>query len=147
TKKKFQREFPEGDLYAQITGYFNYSFGATGLEAAYNAELAGRTPEQQVQDVSDLFKDRDHSGNLKLTVRSDVQQAARDALGEQRGTVVALDPRTGGVLALWSYPSFDPNPLSDHDIEASSNVKAFLENAPGNPLLARAYREIYPPGS
>lgn len=147
TKKKYQREFPEGELYAQITGYFNYSFGATGLESAYNSELAGRTPEQQVQDVSDLFKDRDHSGNLKLTVRSDVQKAARDALGEQRGSVVAIDPRTGGVLALWSYPSFDPNPLSDHDIEASSKVKAFLENTPGNPLLARAYREIYPPGS
>lgn len=147
TRKKFQREFPEGDLYAQITGYFNYSFGATGIESAYNSELSGLTPGQQVQDVTDLFRDRDHSANLKLTVRSDVQAAARDALGEQRGTVVALDPRTGGVLALWSYPSFDPNLLSDHDIEASSNAKAFLENAPGNPLLARAYRETYPPGS
>ena len=147
TKKKYQREFPEGDLYAQITGYFNYSFGATGLESAYNEELSGATPEQQVQDVQDLFTDKDDSGNLKLTVRSDVQQAARDALGEQRGSVVALDPRTGGVLALWSYPTFDPNPLSDHDLDEASKVKTFLENTEGKPLLAKTYREIYPPGS
>ncbi|MCB0978411.1 MAG: hypothetical protein KDB02_13235 [Acidimicrobiales bacterium] len=147
TKKKLQREFPEGDLYAQITGYFNYSFGATGLESAYNSELSGRTPAQQVEDVTDLFKEKDRSGNLKLTVRSDVQKAARAALGERRGSVVALDPRTGGVLALWSYPSFDPNPLSSHDLEKANNIKRFLENTPGKPLLARAYREIYPPGS
>jgi peptidoglycan glycosyltransferase len=147
SKKKYQREFPEGDLYAQITGYFNYSFGATGLESAYNAELSGQTPEQQVQDVGDLFRDSDSSGNLELSVRSDVQKAARNALGEQRGSVVALDPRSGQVLALWSYPSFDPNVLSDHDIEEASKAKTFLENAPGNPLLAKVYREIYPPGS
>lgn len=143
----FQRQFPEGDLYASITGYFNYSFGATGLERAYNEELSGRTVSQQVKSVGDLFVGKDRTGNLKLTVRSDVQDVARAALGDQRGTVVALDPRTGGVLALWNWPSFDPNLLSSHDTDASAAAKKLFESAAGNPLLAKSYREIYPPGS
>ncbi|MEO6987806.1 MAG: penicillin-binding protein 2 [Aquihabitans sp.] len=147
TKKKFQRVFPEGDLYAAVTGYFNYSFGATGIERAYNAELSGRTAQQQVKSVGDLFVERDKSGDITLTMRSDVQQAAREALGEQRGTVVAIDPRTGGVIALWSYPSFDPNLMSSHDFDTAQQEKERYEEAPGNPLLAKAYREIYPPGS
>ena len=144
---EFQREFPERELYASMTGYFNYSFGATGLERAYNSELSGRTATQQVKSVGDLFVDKDRTGNLKLTVRSDVQQGAKDALGDQRGTVVALNPQTGGVLALWSFPSFDPNPLSSHDTEAAAGAKKLFEAAAGNPLLAKSYREIYPPGS
>lgn len=144
---ELQRQFPEGALYGHLTGYFNFSFGATGLERAYSEELSGRTARQQVKSVGDLFVDRDRAGNLKLTVRSDVQTVARDALGEQRGSVVALDPRTGGVLALWSFPSFDPNLLSDHDLETSDDNRVVLEAAPGNPLLAKPYREIYPPGS
>ena len=144
---KFQREFPEKDLYAAITGYFNYSCGATGLESAYNEELSGRTASQQVRSVGDLFANKDRTGNLKLSIRSDVQKAARDALGQRRGTVVALNPQTGEVIALWSYPSYDPNLLSSHDIEAASKAKALLEAADGKPLLPKAYREIYPPGS
>ena len=144
---ELQRQFPEGELYAGITGYFNFSFGATGLERAYSAELSGRTAKQQIRSVGDLFVDRDRTGNLKLTVRSDVQQAARDALGPQRGSVVALDPRTGGVLALWSFPSFDPNQLSTHDLDETAKVKAVLDADPANPLLAKSYRETYPPGS
>lgn len=144
---QYQRVFPEGDLFAHITGYFNYSFGATGIEQAYNTELAGRTARQQINSLGDLFVDRDRTGNVVLTVRSDVQAAARDALGDQKGTVVALDPRTGGVLALWSWPSYDPNLLSSHDIAETQDVKALLESADGNPLLPKSYREIYPPGS
>lgn len=146
-RKKYQREFPEADRYAEITGYFNYSFGATGLESAYNAELAGTRTDQKVRTFEDLVKERDSSGNLNLTVRSDLQQTAIEALGEQRGSVVALDPTTGGVLALWSWPSFDPNLLSDQDFDRASTAKALLEDMAGNPLLPRTHRETYAPGS
>lgn len=144
---EYQREFPEGELYAQLTGYFNYSFGATGLERAYNDELSGTTAAQRIKSVGDLFVRKDRTGNLKLTVRADVQEAARAALGNQKGTVVAIDPRTGGVLALWTWPSFDPNQLSGHDLDHTQDVKAVLEAADGNPLLPKAFRETYPPGS
>lgn len=144
---QFQREYPEGATYAAVTGYFNYWRGATGLERAYNEELSGRTARQQVRSLGDVFNEADRTGNLTLTVRSDVQEAAKAALGEQRGSVVALDPRTGGVLALWSYPTFDPNVLAQHDFDATEAAYELLEAAPGKPLLPKAYQEIYPPGS
>ena len=144
---ELQRVYPEGDRFASITGYLSFVRGATGLERAYNEELAGRTVRQQVQSFADLFNDADRSGNLELSVRADVQQAAIDALGDQAGSVVALDPRSGRVLALWDFPTFDPNLLASHDIAASNDAYALLEAAAGNPLLPKTYREVYPPGS
>jgi peptidoglycan glycosyltransferase len=147
SKRKYLRTFPEGSAYAQITGYFTYTMGATGLEDAYNTELSGKTPTQQVRSFTDLWGNKNPSGNLKLTIRSDLQKAAIESLGERKGSVVALDPRTGGVLALWSYPSFDPNLISTHDDAAGQAAKKVLDADPAKPLLARSYRETYAPGS
>lgn len=144
---QYQRQYPERDLYAALTGFFNYSRGATGLERAYNEELSGRTAKQQVRSIGDLFDQKDRTGNLTLTVRSDLQALAKQELGDQRGSVVAIDPRTGGVLALWSNPSFDPNLIANHDFDKSEAAYQLLDKADGNPLLPKAYREIYPPGS
>ena len=144
---QYQREYPEGERYAALTGYFNYSRGATGLERSYNEELSGKTAKQQIKSVGDLFVDKDRTGNLKLSVRSDIQAVAKSALGDFQGSVVALDPRSGEVLALYSNPSFDPNALATHDIEASEQAFALYAAADGNPMLPKAYREIYPPGS
>ncbi len=144
---QYQREYPEGERYAALTGYFNYSRGATGLERSYNEELSGKTAKQQIKSVGDLFVDTDRTGNLKLSVRSDIQAVAKSALGDFQGSVVALDPRSGEVLALYSNPSFDPNQLASHDVEKSEQAYNLYEAAPGNPMLAKAYREIYPPGS
>ncbi|MGZ8765609.1 MAG: penicillin-binding transpeptidase domain-containing protein, partial [Acidimicrobiia bacterium] len=74
-------------------------------------------------------------------------QAARDALGDRRGSVVALDPRTGAVLAMYSNPAFDPQPLASHQATAVDAAFAALNADPTNPALARAWRETYPPGS
>ncbi len=143
---KYQREYPERDLFAHVTGYLNFSFGATGLEQTYGDELAGRTAEIDLSTMSDLFVDRDRVGNVAITIRKDVQEAARAALGERAGSVVALDPKTGAILALWSTPSFDPNSLAVHD-QGAGTAKAMLEAAPGKPLLPKAYRETFFPGS
>lgn len=143
----YRREYPEADLYAHITGYQSLNVAATGLERAYNDELAGSTIEQQFRSLSDLFRDRDTTADLVLTIRDDVQRVAREALGDRNGSVVALDPRTGAIIALWSYPSFDPNPLASPDgVEANAAYESLLL-APGDPLLAKAFREIYFPGS
>ena len=142
-----QREYPEGDLYAHITGFFSFDFGADGVEETYNDELAGRTVEQQFGSFADLFKDSDTSGNLELTIDSRVQEAARDALAGRRGSVVALDPRDGSLLALYSNPSYDPNPISSTDLDAARAAREALLADPENPALARSYRERFAPGS
>lgn len=144
---QYQREYPEGELYAAMTGYFSYVYGATGLERAYNTELSGKTAKQQIKSVGDLFVDKDRTGNLKLSVRSDIQQVAKQALGDFQGSVVALDPRSGEVLALYSNPSYDPNLIANHDVTDSQAAYNLLNAADGKPLLPKAYREIYPPGS
>ncbi|WP_426570733.1 peptidoglycan D,D-transpeptidase FtsI family protein [Aquihabitans sp. McL0605] len=144
---QYQRQYPEGETYAALTGFFNYSRGATGLERAYNDELSGKTAKQQLRSVGDLFVKNDRTGNLKLSVRSDIQEVAKAALGDQKGSVVALDPRTGEILALWSNPTYDPNLLASHDFKKSEAAYKLYDAAPGNPLLAKAYREVYPPGS
>jgi peptidoglycan glycosyltransferase len=143
----FQRTYPETDLFGHITGFFNFNFGATGVEQTYNDELSGSTVSQEYQTLRDLFVDRQHTGDVTLTIRKDVQQLARDALGEQKGSIVVLDPRDGSILALWSFPSFDPNPLSSHDSKAAQNVKNVLEASPDAPLRARSWQERFFPGS
>jgi peptidoglycan glycosyltransferase len=144
---EFQRRYPTGDLFGHVTGYFNFNFGSTGVERTYNDELAGETASQELRSLSDLFVERSNIGDVVLTIRSDVQQVARDALGQQQGSVVALDPRDGSILALWSYPSYDPNALSSHDLAAAQQARDQLEADPAKPLRARTYQERFPPGS
>ena len=143
----FVRDYPEGELYAHIVGYQSLNVAATGLERVYNDELAGTPVEQQFQSLGDLFLERDTTAMLRLSIRHDVQQAAREALGDRLGSVVALDPRTGELIALWTYPSFDPNLVADPDGFAANAAYDALRTDPDDPLLAKAYREIFFPGS
>ena len=143
---KFQRLYPEKDLFGHVTGYLNFNFGSTGLENTYNEQLAGQTAELALDNVSDLLVDREPVGNLAITIRKDVQEVARSALGDRAGSVVAVDPKTGAILALWSSPTYDPNTLAAHGSSAGA-AKTFLEAAPGRPLLPKMYRETFFPGS
>lgn len=144
-----QRVYPEGELYAHTTGFFSFQFGADGIERQYNAELAGQTIEQRFDSFSDIFRDTDTTANVTLTLRHDIQTVARDALGDRRGSVVALDPRTGDILAFWSSPSYDPNALGSVDLDAAQAFWQELDalGAADDPRLPRMYREIYFPGS
>jgi penicillin-binding protein A len=142
-----QREYPTGDLFGPITGFFSFNAGADGVEKAYNDELAGRTAATSVEDVADLFVDEERTNDVVLSLHTAVQQVARDALGDRRGSVVALDPRNGAILALWSNPSYDPNPLSSVDQDVAKSTRSVLLAAPNKPLLARSYRETFFPGS
>ncbi len=138
----FQRRYPTGDLFAPVTGFYSFEFGATGLEQSYYEELVGDTAEQQLRGFADLFVDEDQVGNLITTVHNDLQAKAREQLGQRRGAVVAIDPRTGAVLALWDYPSYDPNALATHDFEAARAARAFLQpDRPSSPLIATSYQD------
>jgi len=142
-----QRRYPEGPLFAHLTGYFSFEYGATGVERSYNDELAGHTAEQRFESFFDFFGDGDTSGDIRLTIDAQLQEVAADQLGERAGSVVALDPRSGEVLAFYSWPTFDPNAVSSTNLEVARSAKLELDAAPGNPLLTRAHREVYPPGS
>ncbi|MEY2568854.1 MAG: penicillin-binding protein [Actinomycetota bacterium] len=148
---KRRREYPERDLFAHITGYFSFTFGTEGVERTYNDELAGRDVNVQLRRPSDLGKallgGEQSTGNITLSVSKRLQQVARDALGPRRGSVVALNPQNGEILAMWSFPSYDPNPLSDHSQEVVRTAWQHLQTDATQPLLPRAYRRRYAPGS
>jgi peptidoglycan glycosyltransferase len=148
SENKYQRRYPTGELFANVTGYLTKGFGATGLEKTEGDVLVGTTAAQQVLGLADLVTgETDASGTVVLTMRSDLQQVAREALGSRQGSVVLLDPNTGALQAMWSYPSFDPNLIATPDFEQAGNVLELLQQTPGNPLRPRAYQDRFMPGS
>ncbi len=145
---EYLREYPDGELYAHLTGYYSFILQRSALEAALNEQLTGRSTEEVAQNLSELLGTADRAGNtVELTVDPDVQRAARDALGDVTGAVVAIDPRSGAVLASYANPTFDPNPLSSHDAAEIRQAWEALNEDPARPLADRALRETYPPGS
>jgi len=143
----YQRTYPEADLFAQMSGFYSFRLGASGLEKTYNDELAGQTIGQQVSGFADLLNPRPQVGNLTITVRKDLQQVAKTALGDREGSVVAIDPKTGALLAFWSFPSYDPNAISSNDLNAAQDAYNTLLKVDGQPLRAHQYQERYFPGS
>ncbi len=142
-----QRTYPYGELYAHTVGYLSFNLGATGVERSYSDDLIGRSNAFQLSNISDMLSGQQPIGEVVLSMRHDLQTTAKEQLGERKGSVVALDPRTGEILAMWSYPSFDPNDLSGLvGTEVNANYQSLLA-ADGNPLRAKAYRDIFFPGS
>ncbi len=142
---KYLRQYADPGLYADVTGFFSFTYGTDGAERQFNDRLQGKTVP--IRSISDIVQARPGSANVNLTIQPAVQQAAAQALGNQKGAVVALDPRTGAILALYNYPSFDPGMLAQHDQAQVRNTWAQYQNDPAKPLLPRAYRERYAPGS
>ncbi len=141
------RRYPDPLVYAPLTGYFSRDFGASGVEREYNDELAAKTDEQKFGNLSDLFDPKDRSGDVVLTIDNDVQHAAAETLLFRRGSVVAVDPRDGSILALYSFPTYDPNALATTDRAAAAAAKKQLDADLAKPLLTRAYRDNFFPGS
>ncbi|HRC41398.1 peptidoglycan D,D-transpeptidase FtsI family protein [Nostocoides sp.] len=146
----WNREYPRGPLYAHVTGYFSFLYGAGGgLEGAQNDLLSGRSDRLFYRRVSDLLTGKSPVGaSLELTINPAAQSAAERALGNQRGAVLALDPQTGAILAMVSHPSYDPKVLSSHDLGAVESSWVKLLKDDGDPLINRAIAgDLYPPGS
>lgn len=143
----FQRRYPTGDLFAHVVGSFSFQYDVDGVEREYGDALAGRIPELQLSGFTAPFDKRPNVGNVVLTLREDLQRVAKEQLGDRKGSVVALDPRDGRVLAMWSYPSYDPNKTSSNDQELALFARQLLDANPTKPRLARAWRDRYAPGS
>jgi len=133
------RAYPEAGA-APITGFHSQRFGNSGLEAAFDGALRGAEPTNLGQWIAQRFLHQPPRGaDVVTTIDARIQQAAVQALGDQPGAVVVLDPRSGEVLALASSPSFDP---------ASVDAQfAVLRDAPDAPLLNRATESAYVSGS
>jgi peptidoglycan glycosyltransferase len=144
---RYQREYPTGDLFGNVTGYYTFSFGSTQVERTQNDVLMGDTNEQKLRAIGGLFRGSDATGTVVLTMRPDVQQVAADALGTREGSVVVMEPHTGAILAMISNPRFNPSDIAVHNSVEAEKALTFLNASPGKPLLANAYQERYMPGS
>ncbi len=146
---KYQRYYPFGPEYAPVTGY-DTLYSQTGIEAAENSLLSGNDSELDVRKIIDLITGKTTKGaTVQVTINSKAQDAAYSALAAlgKPGGVVALNPKTGAILALASYPSYDPNLLAVHDGNQLIKNDNQLLTDQTQPLLNRALQGTYPPGS
>ncbi len=132
------RQYPYGSLYSQVVGYISAKHGGNGIERSHNDFLAGNDLSVRIQDGRDLFVDQARTGQVELSLRHDVQLVTRAAMAGHLGTAVVMEPKTGSIWGMWSNPTFDPNHLSSHDLDAAAIDFKLLNSDPAQPLTNRA---------
>lgn len=148
----YLRVYPQRQQFAHVTGYLQLG-SQTGIERSQNEVLSGEDPRLFVNRLVDLLKgDTNQGGNVLLTLNAKAQKAAfqtlRDTVGPQgEGAVVAIEPSTGRILAMASFPSYDPNDLASHNAEERNAAYARLDANEHEPLLNRAIQTRLFPGS
>ncbi|MEU1730956.1 penicillin-binding protein 2 [Streptosporangium sp. NPDC020145] len=142
---RYRRLYPGGPPYAPVTGHLSI-YGATGLERAQDAVLSGTDPRVKLRALLDGTR---AGATIRLTIDPAAQRAAYEGLRAtgRPGAVVAIEPGTGAILAMASYPSYDPNLYTDPDAVGLERADRRLRDDPREPLLNRAIRRGYPPGS
>ncbi|AEN12362.1 MULTISPECIES: penicillin-binding transpeptidase domain-containing protein [unclassified Streptomyces] len=142
-----ERTYRHGPLYAPVTGYASQTYGTTLLENAEDDVLSGTASVLAPLPLwGDLTRSRQPGGDVVTTVDAAVQRAGYEGLAGRRGAVAALDPGTGAILALVSSPSYDPERLSGTG-SSVTDAWAELNRSASRPMLNRAIRQTYPPGS
>ncbi|MEV6837477.1 penicillin-binding transpeptidase domain-containing protein [Streptomyces sp. NPDC051133] len=140
----YKRTYKNGKLYAAVTGYASQAYAPTQLEGIYQDLLNGT--DNRLKTVMDTVTgERAEPGNVLTTIDPDVQKAAYDALGGNKGAAVAIDPKTGRILAVVSTPSYDPASLTDANTAGGAWKQ--LNADKDKPLTNRALRQPLPPGS
>lgn len=147
----YRRYYPYGKIYAPITGY-DTIYGKTGIEQTENSLLDGSNPRLAIHNFTALLTGKQKQGaTVALTVNPVAQTAAYNALAHDTNghaaALVALNPGTGAILAMASYPTFDPNVLTTFNGAKFDKIDKQLVSDPAQPLLNRAINETYPPGS
>ena len=145
----YQRSYPDPAIFAPVTGYDSL-YSATGIEKTEDKFLSGSDPQLTVHNLIDLVTGKPKRGaTVQLTINSAAQTAAYEALkatGLPSGAV-AIDPKTGAILALASYPTFNPNKYATFDSAQLKRIDNRYLNDPRQPLLNRAINQTFPPGS
>ena len=150
---RFLRVYKNGPTYAPVTGY-DTIFSTSGVEQAEDSLLSGNGSQLAFRNFIDMITNKPQKGaTVQLTINSKAQLAAYQGLQQTIGTknqvggVVAINPSTGAILAMASYPSYDPNKLASHDVNTVTNYdKSLLRQSP-SPLLNNAAQTTLPPGS
>ncbi|MFC9925413.1 penicillin-binding transpeptidase domain-containing protein [Streptomyces sp. NPDC127190] len=144
---RYERTYRDGPLYAPVTGFASQMYGTTFLEHAADGVLSGTDP---VLSPLPLWRDATRrpnpGGDVVTTLDGAAQEAAYRGLAGRKGAVAAIEPATGRILALVTSPSYDPALLSGNG-EAVASAWARLNHDPEKPMLNRAVRQTYPPGS
>ncbi|MHA6669743.1 peptidoglycan D,D-transpeptidase FtsI family protein [Homoserinimonas sp. A447] len=146
---KFLRTYTNPELYAAVTGYFTLNQGNAGVEGSMNEVLSGTADSQFLDHINSILTGKSPKGAaVELTIDPVAQQAAWDALGDHTGAVIAINPKTGAIIAMVSKPSYDPNLLASHDTSSVIDTYNQLLEAPGDPLFNRTISgDLYHPGS
>ncbi|MFD4027783.1 peptidoglycan D,D-transpeptidase FtsI family protein [Streptomyces sp. NPDC058576] len=144
---RYKRVWKDGPLWAPVTGYSSQAFDSSQLESLEDGILTGNDDQLFFDRTLSMFTgDKKRGGNIVTTLNGDAQKAAFKGLGDKKGAVVALDPKSGAVLALASTPSYDPSVFAGNSMKDSDNRQKLLKDE-DKPMLNRALRETYPPGS
>lgn len=134
------RNYPYGSVFAHVIGYSDTELGKTGLESVENFELL-TSNAFFVEKIQNEFSGEKNMGDTVVTtLDADLQQAAYDALGDNKGAVIVMEADTGKILAMVSKPTFDPN-------EIRANWETLNSDEENSPLLNRATNGSYAPGS
>lgn len=133
------RHYPLGNLYSHIIGYTDPSLGKSGLELHQNDYLTNNYTKNLIGGITEFIDGNEKGPDLHLTIDTGMQNMASDLLGDSVGSIVALEPGTGRVLAMVSKPDFDPNVVS-------TDWDSIIEKE-NSPLFNRSINGQYPPGS
>ncbi|MFI6939526.1 penicillin-binding transpeptidase domain-containing protein [Streptomyces sp. NPDC050418] len=144
---KYKRTFKNGPMYAPITGYSSQAFDSSALEKLNDEFLSGTDDRLFIKNtVGMLTGKKQRGGNVITTIDPAAQKAAFEGLGDLKGGVAAIEPETGKILALASTPSYDPSSFAGMSEKDGDNYNRLKDDKNG-PLLNRALKETYPPGS
>ncbi|PWJ06657.1 penicillin-binding protein [Streptomyces sp. NWU49] len=149
---EYKRTYKNGPMWAPVTGYASQAFGATQLESIEDGILTGNDDQLFFRNTLDMLTGKKkQGGNVVTTLNAAAQKAAYEGLEKQggKGAVAAIEPSTGKILALASYPSYDPSSFAGNSTTTDTEAwqKLQKKNNPDDPMLNRALREVYPPGS
>jgi peptidoglycan glycosyltransferase len=145
----YKRTYKNGPEWSPVTGYASQAFGATQLEALNDGILTGDDDRLFFNRTIDMLTGKPQKGgNVVTTLNAKAQEAAYKGLGNKKGAVAAINPKTGAILALASKPSYDPSSFAGNGTSDSEAWAKLQKNKDKDePMLNRALRQTYPPGS